>query len=132
MATRATPRKTVASVKPASMEKVAARALVMIRKETPELKVERHWGIDWCVGRDLVCAVGAFTQHVGVQFWRGSTIPDPGHLLEGTGKNLRHVKLRTLGEADSPRLAGLVRRAVALDQKEPVRPRTGIRTPKRP
>jgi len=103
------------------MRQVAQHAEELVRREAPSLKVERHWGQPWFVGTDLVCLVGAFSQHVGVEFWRGSTVRDPDHLLEGTGKNIRHVKLRTLEEASSPKLARLVRRAVALDRKEPKR-----------
>jgi hypothetical protein len=99
------------------MEQVAARAKELIHREAPLLKVERHWGHPWFVGTDLVCVAGAFSHHAAIEFWRGSTIPDPDRLLEGTGKNLRHVKLRTLEEASSPKLARLVRRAVELDLK---------------
>jgi hypothetical protein len=105
------------------MKQIADRAEELIRHEGPGLKVERHWGYPWFVGTDLVCLVGAFTEHVGIQFWRGSTVPDPGHMLEGTGKNLRHVKLRTMEEASSPQLARLIRAAIALDRREPKRTR---------
>jgi hypothetical protein len=87
------------------------------------LRVEIHWGHPWFVGNDLVCLVGHFTRHAAIEFWRGSTVPDPDHLLEGTGKNLRHVKLQTLEQASSPKLARLIRRAVELDRSEPKRTR---------
>ena len=105
------------------MERVAARATEVIEKAGPSLRIERHWGHPWFVGVDLVFAVGAFAQHASVEFWRGTSVPDPDHLLEGTGKNLRHVKLRTLEAAASPPFARLVRRALALDRQEPRRVR---------
>jgi hypothetical protein len=104
-----------------SMEQLADRVNEMILREGPKLKVEPHWGQPWFVGTDMVCLVGAFSKHVGIEFWRGSTVEDPDHLLEGTGKNLRHVKIRTLEEATSAKLARLVRRAIALDHTEPKR-----------
>jgi hypothetical protein len=116
-------REHAAATKPASMEQIAQRARDAIRREAPHLRVERHWGHSWFVGTDMVCVVGAFSQHVGVEFWRGSIVPDPDHLLEGTGKNLRHVKLRTEEEASSPKFARLIRRATALDRMEPKRSR---------
>jgi hypothetical protein len=106
-----------------TMDEVADRAEKLVREAGPALKVETHWGMPWYVGKDMVCLVGAFTKHVGIQFWRGSILPDPDHLLEGTGKNLRHVKLRTLEEASTPQLARLIRAAIALDRKEPKRVR---------
>jgi len=106
-----------------SLALVADLARKVIRQEAPSLRTESHWGQPWLVGTDLVCLLGAFTHHVGVEFWRGSRIPDPDHLLEGTGKNLRHVKLRTPEEASSPEFARLVRRATALDRRLPKRVR---------
>lgn len=46
-----------------------------------------------CVGDAAFGYVNAFRAHVNVGFFRGAGIPDPGHLLEGTGKFMRHVKL---------------------------------------
>jgi hypothetical protein len=105
------------------MQQVADRAREMVRNEGPSLKLEKHWEPLWFVGTDLICAVGHFAHHAAIEFWRGSTLPDPDHLLEGTGKNLRHVKLRTLEDASSPELRRLIRAAIELDRTAPKRAR---------
>lgn len=46
-----------------------------------------------CVGDAGFGYVNTFRAHVNVGFFRGSTLPDPVGLLEGTGKLGRHVKL---------------------------------------
>ena len=46
-----------------------------------------------CVGDAAFAYVNAFKAHVNVGFFRGAEIADPGGLLEGTGKFMRHVKL---------------------------------------
>ena len=38
--------------------------------------------------------VAVYTSHVSVGFYVGSAMPDPHGLLEGSGKFMRHVKLR--------------------------------------
>jgi hypothetical protein len=38
--------------------------------------------------------VNVFASHVNVGFFHGAALPDPAHLLQGTGKFMRHVKLR--------------------------------------
>jgi hypothetical protein len=38
--------------------------------------------------------VNIFTSHVNVGFFHGALLPDPARLLQGTGKFMRHVKLR--------------------------------------
>lgn len=103
------------------MERVAAAAREIVRAVGPALRVERRWGHPWYVGNDLVVLVGAFGRHVGLEFWRGTSLKDPTHLLEGTGKNLRHVKLRSVADATRPALVALLREAVALDATEPKR-----------
>ena len=47
-----------------------------------------------CVGDAAFAYVNAFKAHVNVGFFRGAEIADPLRLLEGTGKFMRHVKLR--------------------------------------
>ena len=105
------------------MPRIARLANDVVRAKGPDLRTERRWGHPWYVGRDMVCLVGAFSRHVGVEFWRGGSLPDPHGLLEGTGKNLRHVKLRTLEEARSPHFAALVSAAVRLDLRSEKRSR---------
>jgi hypothetical protein len=47
-----------------------------------------------CVADAAFGYVNAFKAHVNVGFFRGAEIADPEGLLEGSGKFMRHVKLR--------------------------------------
>jgi hypothetical protein len=47
-----------------------------------------------CLGDAPFGYVNAFTSHVNVGFFHGAALPDPAQLLQGTGKFMRHVKLR--------------------------------------
>jgi hypothetical protein len=51
--------------------------------------------------------------YVNLGFYQGALLADPKQLLEGTGKGLRHVKIRTLAEADRPPVRALVAAALA-------------------
>ncbi|MCB1957788.1 MAG: DUF1801 domain-containing protein, partial [Rhodocyclaceae bacterium] len=53
----------------------------------------------------------AFTAHVNVGFFRGAEIADPGGLLEGSGRFMRHVKLRPGADVDREALAALIETA---------------------
>ncbi len=61
-----------------------------------------------CVGDAAFGYVNAFRAHVNVGFFLGALLKDPTHLLEGTGKRGRHVKLRPGSEIDHAALAQLV------------------------
>ena len=50
---------------------------------------------------------------VNLGFWHGAALPDPGGLLEGTGKALRHVKIRDEATARSPAVRALIGAALA-------------------
>ena len=61
--------------------------------------------------------VNTFTAHVNVGFFRGAEIADPEGLLEGTGRFMRHVKVRPDDDVDARALARLIDTAYA-DIKE--------------
>jgi hypothetical protein len=64
-----------------------------------------------CVGDAAFGYVNAFTAHVNVGFFLGAQLADPARLLEGTGKNMRHVKLRPGAEIDGEALGALIQAA---------------------
>jgi hypothetical protein len=64
-----------------------------------------------CVHDAAFGYVNAFMSHVNVGFFRGAEIADPEGLLEGTGKFMRHVKLRPGRDVDGPALTKLIETA---------------------
>lgn len=61
-----------------------------------------------CVGDAAFAYVNAFKAHVNVGFFRGAEIADPQGLLEGSGKFMRHVKLRPGRDPDATALRQLI------------------------
>ena len=47
-----------------------------------------------CVADAPFAYVNVFKSHANVGFFHGAALQDPAGLLEGTGKRMRHVKLR--------------------------------------
>ena len=66
-----------------------------------------------CVDDAAFGYVNAFTAHVNVGFFRGAEIADPENLLEGTGKFMRHVKLKPECDVDTTALTKLIETAYA-------------------
>jgi len=66
-----------------------------------------------CVGDAAFAYVDAFKAHVNVGFFHGAELADPAGLLEGTGKNMRHVKVRPGQALDDAALAKLIQAAYA-------------------
>lgn len=61
-----------------------------------------------CVADAAFAYVNAFRAHVNVGFFQGAVLTDPAGLLEGTGKYMRHVKLRPGVHVDATALTNLI------------------------
>ena len=61
-----------------------------------------------CVGDAPFGYVNAFKAHVNVGFFQGATLTDPAGLLQGSGKYMRHVKLKPGGVVNTAALARLI------------------------
>jgi hypothetical protein len=61
-----------------------------------------------CVQEAPFAYVGVFKAHVNLGFFHGASLPDPKGLLEGSGKYMRHVKLKPGSSLDAPALQALV------------------------
>jgi hypothetical protein len=64
-----------------------------------------------CLGDAPFGYVNAFTSHVNVGFFQGAALPDPARLLQGTGKFMRHVKLRPGTATNAASLRRLIKAA---------------------
>ena len=70
-----------------------------------------------CLGDAAFGYTNVFTNHLNVGFFRGAELEDPDAILEGTGKFMRHVKIRPEAELDEKALTEMIDRAYA-DMKE--------------
>ena len=57
--------------------------------------------------------IGVHKSHVNLGFYYGATLQDPDRLLEGSGKKLRHVKIRSLEVAESRAIKELLKAALS-------------------
>ena len=66
-----------------------------------------------CLGDVPFAYVNTFTAHVNVGFFQGVGLPDPARILQGNGRFMRHVKLRTGTPANTEALTKLIHTAYA-------------------
>ena len=66
---------------------------------------------------DGIFHIAVYTKGVNLGFNQGATLADPSGILEGTGKQIRHIKIRSQSDLTRPELRSYVRRArqVAID-----------------
>jgi hypothetical protein len=57
--------------------------------------------------------IGVQGSHVNLGFYHGASLSDPDGLLEGTGKKLRHIKIRSVADASRAGVTELLLQAIA-------------------
>src|SRR5262249_5507258 len=90
-----------------------ARALrALIRQAAPMASESIKWGMPVYATGKLICAVRPAAGYVALQFYgSGTALPDPEGLLEGTGKRMRHVKIRTRDDIKKDLFTSWIRQA---------------------
>ena len=91
----------------------------MFLEAEPALRESIKWG-NPCFEKKLrvfyIASQG--DRYVTLGLWQGALLPNPDGLIEGTGKRMRHVKIRSLEELEAPALGRIIREAVEIDGME--------------
>ena len=91
---------------------IAHHWFAVMRKSGDEVRELLHDGCPVaCLGDAPFGYVNVFRSHVNVGFFHGAALPDPAHLLQGTGKHMRHVKLVPGTSANAAALTTLIEAA---------------------
>jgi hypothetical protein len=99
---------------PGPLGAIARRWFEVMRQCGDDVRDLLHDGAPTaCVHDAAFGYVDAFTAHVNVGFFQGAGLEDPAGLLQGTGRVMRHVKLRPGDAADEPALRALIEAACA-------------------
>lgn len=93
---------------------IAHRWFEVMRKCGDEVRELLHDGCPTaCLGDVPFGYVNVFASHVNVGFFQGAALPDPAHLLQGSGRFMRHVKLRPGVATNAAALSRLIETAHA-------------------
>ncbi|MCU0436117.1 MAG: DUF1801 domain-containing protein [Bacteroidia bacterium] len=81
--------------------------------ETEEILFEGWKNISYGTGesrmdKDLIIYIAPFKDSVNLGFFRGANLPDTKRLLKGTGKQLRHLKLKSMTEYEAEDIKQLI------------------------
>jgi hypothetical protein len=91
---------------------IAHQWFEVMRKCGDEVRELLHDGCPVaCLGDAPFGYVNVFRSHVNVGFFHGTALADPGRLLQGSGKFMRHVKLRSRSATPTVALKKLIEAA---------------------
>ena len=94
---------------------VAEELREVISNASRELTEEVKWGFP-CYTADGKCVCGFMAMKDSVNFvlYQGANLDDPSGLIEGTGKSMRHVKLRSLQDLRRPAFTKFIKESIRL------------------
>jgi hypothetical protein len=102
------------------LEGVAKAVRALVNKTAADCEeYVNPWGIPSFDSNGTLGGFMAGKQHVTFVFMRGAVLPDPQKLLEGKGKGVRHVKLRSVADVRRPAMKKLLEAAAKLNRKNP-------------
>ena len=61
--------------------------------------------------KDGICYIGVIKDQVNLGFIRGRELADPQRILEGTGKQMRHIKIRNMSDLERPAIRAYLQEA---------------------
>jgi len=110
---------------------LATRALVL--EEAPEA-AELNYDLYTVVaaftftgsGGDSFIHITGHAKWVNLGFTFGSLLPDPGGMLRGEGKQIRHIRITKKADLENPDVRSLVRAAIELAER-PEAPQEGAK-----
>jgi hypothetical protein len=97
--------------------RILARLRKLVLKADPDITEEWKWDTPVFAHNGLVCALGAFKDHVGMNFFKGASLKDSRRLFNGglEAKTSRSINLREGDAIDEAALLDLIRAAVAFN-----------------
>lgn len=94
---------------------IATQLRELVNEQQPRLREEIKWNQPCFYGNSMVCYIQKAKGHMALGFGQGARLTDSDGILEGSGGQMRHVKLPLGKSFDSSALKRLVDQAVELD-----------------
>ena len=99
---------------PGALGSIAHQWFQVMRTCGDEVRELMHDGCpNACLGDAPFAYVAIFTSHVNIGFFHGASLRDPARLLLGSGKRMRHIKLKPDQLTDAAAINNLIAAAWA-------------------
>ena len=101
------------------IQKITVALRKIILESSPTLIEEFKWSMPNYSYNGLVCYLQASKKHVNLGFHKGNELQDKDtdNLLQGTGKTMRHIRIKKIEEIQPEAFTRLIKEAIALNEK---------------
>ena len=99
---------------PGWQSEMMAKLRKLIHEADPEIVEEWKWSTPVFSHKGMICALGAFADHIKINFFKGASLPDPKKLFNAgfEAKKTRAIDLYEGDKIDETALMGLILAAV--------------------
>jgi hypothetical protein len=94
---------------------IASKLRQLILKVVPDAKESIKWGRPVYEKNALMCYIAEANNHITLGFYYGAYFNDPENLLQGEGKQLRHLKIREEQPVDENTLTRFIKESARID-----------------
>ncbi|WP_087971998.1 DUF1801 domain-containing protein [Oceanobacillus rekensis] len=104
---------------PNDIRKITDSLREIILNSAPELIEEYKWSMPNYSYNGLVCYLQTAKQHVNFGFHKGNELQekDNNNLFQGTGKTMRHIRIKKMEDIRPEVFTNLIQAAIALNEK---------------
>ncbi|MFT6659760.1 DUF1801 domain-containing protein [Maritalea sp.] len=95
---------------------IAHAVYELVAEIDPTLHRMKRWGFPGFVGNSTIGTVCGHPHHVSFQFFYGAHLQNPAGLLEGTGKDLRHIKFFSMADVARDGVRDVIISAIEYDK----------------
>jgi hypothetical protein len=89
----------------------------IVKKALPDIVERVKWGnITYLLNGKTLAWIIVYADHVDFGFFRGAELESPK--LEGTGKALRHIKIKSAGDVNEAEIKRLLKKAAELENQK--------------
>lgn len=104
---------------PGDIQEITVALRNILFESSPELIEEFKWSMPNYSYNGLVCYLQTSKKHVSLGFHKGNELQekDTKQLLQGTGKTMRHIRIKKMEEIQPKVFTSLIEEAVALNKE---------------
>ena len=97
------------------MKEIVKELRRIVTIHSSDINEEMKWNVPTYSISKNICSIMAHQKHVNFQIFRGAHIKD-AHELDGTGKDMRHLKFTTLREVKEADIGKYLKQAIEVDE----------------
>lgn len=99
---------------PNHIQEIAMSLRNLIFETSPELTEEIKWSKPSYSQQGLVCYLAPAKNHVNLGFYQGAELNDTEGVLQGTGKQMRHIQVKKTEDIRKDVYSSLIQEAIEL------------------